>query len=66
LALALCRLRVDHALGHLGQLFVGLLFLLQRLSEQVGDLAVAHAVGVRDSRAVAGDLVMLGALGGGN
>src|SRR5436305_9141957 len=58
------RLHVDRALGELGQLLVGLPFLVESLLEELRLILLAEDLGVGAHRAVAGHLVVLHPLGG--
>jgi len=60
------RLLVDHRLGQFGQLLVRRLFLFQRRLHQVGDVAQAELLRPGPDAAVAGHLVVLDLLGGGD
>src|SRR5207253_1628793 len=59
------RAQVDLALGDVGELLVGRLFLLEILLQQVGAVVAAEPLRPGDQRAVARDLVMLDRLRGG-
>src|ERR1700751_4368301 len=60
------RAQVDLALGDVGELLVGRLLFLEVLIQQVGDVVAAEPLRPRDQRAVAGDLIMLDRLRGGD
>src|SRR5688572_3258079 len=63
---ALLGARVDDALGQCGQAVVGLALLVERLLQRAGVVAHPQPVGVGADAAVAGDLVVLHPLRGGD
>ena len=58
--------QVDHALGDVRKLLVGVLLLVERLFQQVGGVVAAELLRPRHQRAVPRDLVVLDFIGGGD
>src|SRR5688572_23341295 len=66
LELTVRRVNVHRALGDLRELAVGCLLFVQRLLQQLSSRGMSQPFSERASSAVAGDLVVLNALGSGN